>query len=209
MTIRDSVKRVWGPPDGEEEVDTEESDLERCQRNFSELLQELRVAQAGVQILFAFLLTLAFSGRMEDSGAFDRGVYVVALLTAAASSALLTAPVAQHRILFRLGRKPYLVRSSHRMASAGLLLLLVSMVASVLLAVDAVVPQWLAWMLTVLVAFWFVGLWAVLPWTQRSPRQERPAGRVVRLSADDEAGASEARIVRSDEDRHVDGSRAI
>jgi hypothetical protein len=115
------------------------------------------------------LLTLAFSQRLGNGNGFERAVYLVALLAAAASSALLTAPVAQHRILFRLGRKPYLVRSSHRMASAGLVLLLVSMVASVLLAVDAVVSRGLALIVAVPVAIWFIGLWAVLPWYQRGP----------------------------------------
>ena len=178
MTVRESVAKVWGPPSVAEEFETGETDLERCQRNFSELLQELRVAQAGVQILFAFLLTLAFSNRMAGGGTFERVVYVVALLSAAASSALLTAPVAQHRILFRLGRKPYLVRSSHRMASAGLVLLLVSMVASVLLAVDAVLSRELAIVVTVPVAIWFVGLWAIRPWAERGSRGELSDARV-------------------------------
>jgi Family of unknown function (DUF6328) len=167
VTVRESVARAWGPPNDDDEVPTGETDLERCQRNFSELLQELRVAQAGVQILFAFLLTVAFSNRLEDGDAFGRVVYLVALLAAAASSALLTAPVAQHRMLFRLGRKPYLVRSSHRMASAGLMLLMVSMVASVVLAVDAVGSRGLAIIVAVPVAIWFIGLWAALPWFER------------------------------------------
>lgn len=151
------------------EVETDETELERCQRNFSELLQELRVAQAGVQILFAFLLSLAFTGRLVECGPFVAVTYVVALLSAGIASALLIAPVAQHRMLFRLGRKPYLVRSSHRMAAAGLGLLLVSMVSSVLLASDAVLPRAVALAVAAIVGVAFVALWAVAPWVERRP----------------------------------------
>jgi hypothetical protein len=180
-------ERTLAPSRVLHEVETDESELERCQRNFNELLQELRVAQAGVQILFAFLLTLAFTGRLAESGTFVRASYMVALLSAGSSAALLIAPVAQHRMLFRLGSKPYLVQSSHRMASAGLGLLLVSMVSSVLLASDAVLPWPLAIVATAVVALWFVTLWVAVPWaerrsalTERAPRPPvvgLPAGR--------------------------------
>ena len=162
--IAEVLDRMTPPLGSIDEVETDETELERCQRNFGELLQELRVVQAGVQILFAFLLTLAFSGRLAGSGSFLRGTYVVALLSAGASAAVLIAPVAQHRMLFRLGRKPYLVRSAHRMASAGLALLLLSMVSSVLLAIDAVLPRPLAMALAGLVGIWFVVLWLIAPW---------------------------------------------
>jgi hypothetical protein len=161
------------PPDV---APVDESELARAQRNFSELLQELRVAQAGVQILFAFLLTLAFSGGMSAATSFQRAVYAVALVAAAASAALLTAPVAHHRILFRLGCKPHLVRASHRMAMAGLALLLVSMVASVLLAAGAVLPRVVAVAVAVPVAGWFVALWAVVPLRQRGALLTSSAG---------------------------------
>jgi hypothetical protein len=171
-------ERTPGPSRVLHEVETEESELERCQRNFNELLQELRVAQAGVQILFAFLLTLAFTGRLAESGTFVRTNYMVALVSAGASAALLIAPVAQHRMLFRLGSKPYLVQSSHRMASAGLGLLLVSMVSSVLLASDAVLPRPLAIGATAVVALWFVALWVAVPWAERrAALAERAPGR--------------------------------
>jgi Family of unknown function (DUF6328) len=173
-------ERTLGPARVLHEVETDESELERCQRNFNELLQELRVAQAGVQILFAFLLTLAFTGRLAESGTFVRANYMVALLSAGASAALLIAPVAQHRILFRLGSKPYLVQSSHRMASAGLGLLLVSMVSSVLLASHAVLALPLAIVATAVVALWFVALWVTVPWAERrsalAERAPRPPG---------------------------------
>ncbi len=162
--IADVLARMTPPLGSLDEVETDETELERCQRNFTELLQELRVVQAGVQILFAFLLTLAFSGRLAGAGTFLKGTYVVALLSAGASAAMLIAPVAQHRMLFRMGRKPYLVRSAHRMATAGLALLLLSMVSSVLLAIDAVLPRPFAIAVAAMVGCWFVVLWMIAPW---------------------------------------------
>ena len=117
----------------------DETEAERLDRNLNELLQELRVAQTGVQILFAFLLTLPFAARFGDVDTFELVVYVVALLAATAAAAgMIIAPVAYHRMLFRRGRKPQLVRSAHRMASGGLAFLLVAMVCSVLLV-------WTSW----------------------------------------------------------------
>jgi Family of unknown function (DUF6328) len=193
-----------GPARSRHEVETDESELERCQRNFNELLQELRVAQAGVQILFAFLLTLAFTGRLAESGTFVRANYMVALLSAGASAALLIAPVAQHRVLFRLGSKPYLVQSSHRMASAGLALL-VSMVSSVLLASDAVLALPLALVATAAIALWFVALWVTVPWAERrSALAERaPRSRGARWPAKTSRPALHPRAPAPDEPRDI------
>ena len=83
----------------------DETDQERLDRNFLELLQELRVAQTGVQILFAFLLSLAFTQRFGVLTRIQRDIYIVALLAAAVAAALFIAPVAWHRVLFRqIGR---------------------------------------------------------------------------------------------------------
>src|ERR1043165_10232106 len=78
-----------------------ETEKQRWDRNFGDLLQELRVAQTGVQILFAFLLTLPFSSGFPKTTAFQRDIYLVALLAAAAATAMIIAPVAFHRALFR------------------------------------------------------------------------------------------------------------
>lgn len=145
----------------------DETESERLDRNFGDLLQELRVAQAGVQILFAFLLTLPFSARFGTVDEFERVVYLVALLSAAAAAGLIIAPVAYHRMLFRRGRKPELVFSAHRMASGGLAFLLVAMVCAVLLAADVVIGRVEAVVVTVVVAAFFILLWGVLPWRRR------------------------------------------
>src|ERR1700759_1990821 len=97
-----------------------ESQNQRWDRNFADLLQELRVAQTGVQILFAFLLTLPFSNGFPKATAFQKDVYLVAMLSAAFAAAMIISPVAFHRALFRQGRKPELVRFAHRMATGGL-----------------------------------------------------------------------------------------
>ena len=88
---------------------------------------------------------------------------MIALLSSAAATALLIAPVAYHRVLFRQGRKPYLVRSAHRMAFGGLALLVVAVVSAVLLAVDNVLSRPVAVLLAVVTGLWFVFLWGVAP----------------------------------------------
>jgi hypothetical protein len=144
-----------------------ETEEERWQRNYAELLQELRVAQTGVQILFAFLLILAFSPGFDESDGFVRTVYLVALLSAAAAAALIIAPVAHHRLMFRRHRKPMLVQDAHRMAFAGLMLVIVSMVSAVLLATDVVLSRPVAVTVAAATGAGFVLLWAVLPLARR------------------------------------------
>jgi amino acid permease len=145
-----------------------ESEKQRWDRNFADLLQELRVTQTGVQILFAFLLTLPFSAQFTETTEFQRDVYIVALMSAAAATAMIISPVAFHRALFRQGRKPELVRFSHRMASGGLAFMLVSMVSSVLLITDFLLALPAAIVLTAIAGAWFLTFWAVLPFARRT-----------------------------------------
>jgi amino acid permease len=145
-----------------------ETEKERWERNFGDLLQELRVAQTGVQILFAFLLTLPFSNGFPDTTPFQRDVYVVALLSAAAATALIISPVAFHRALFRQGRKPELVKYAHRVATTGLACMLVAMVSSVLLITDFILPRWVAFVLSGLAALVFLTFWVALPFARRN-----------------------------------------
>jgi Family of unknown function (DUF6328) len=146
----------------------EETEKQRWDRNFADLLQELRVAQTGVQILFAFLLILPFSAEFPNVTAFQRDVYVVALLTAAASAALIISPVAFHRALFRQGRKPELVRYSHGMATGGLGFMLIAMVASVFLITDYLLARPVSVLLSGLTALWFLSFWVALPFLRRN-----------------------------------------
>jgi hypothetical protein len=144
-----------------------ETDLERFDRNYNDLLQELRVSQAGVQILFAFLLTLAFTQRFTEITTFQRNVYIVTLLCAAGAAALIIAPVSYHRIMFRRRQKPRLVRAANRFAIGGLVLLVVAMAGSVLLIVDVVLDgSIVAWLAGGTAAF-FVFFWYVVPFWAR------------------------------------------
>lgn len=140
-----------------------ESERQRWDRNFADLLQELRVAQAGVQILFAFLLTLPFSNGFPKTTEFQKVVYIVALISAAFAAAMIISPVAFHRALFRQGRKPELVRYAHRMATAGLGFMLVSMVASILLITAYLLSTWIAVVLSAVAGAWFLTFWAIFP----------------------------------------------
>jgi hypothetical protein len=140
-----------------------ETPLQRADRNFAELLQELRITQTGVQILFAFLLTLAFTPTFPSLDSFQRGTYVAALLLAVLAAALLTAPAALHRILFGQGAKQEIVRVSSHLIRVGMAVLALALTGSALLVVDVVlgrVEGVIAGTATGLVC---AGLWGVLP----------------------------------------------
>jgi hypothetical protein len=140
-----------------------ETPLQRADRNFVELLQELRVTQTGVQILFAFLLSLAFTSRFGDLDTVQRVTYVITLLLAVLAAALFTAPAALHRSLFQQGAKPRTVQVSSRLATTGLSVLVFAFSGSVLLVVDVTTGRTggiAAGAATFLVC---VGLWGVLP----------------------------------------------
>src|ERR1700730_10600766 len=97
-----------------------ESEEERDDRNLMELLQELRVAGIGVQVLFGFLLSLPFTARFGRLDSFQRHLYIVSLLLAALATGLLSAPVAYHRLVFRQHKKARLLQVANAMALAGL-----------------------------------------------------------------------------------------
>jgi hypothetical protein len=145
----------------------DETTLERWDRNFTELLQELRVAQTGVQVLFAFLLTLPFTNRFDKISEMDRITYVATVVAAAAATALLIAPVSYHRLVFRQGRKPQLVMIADRLAEFGLVCLLLAMMGAVFLAVNVVIGSPLAATVTAGLAGIYVFLWYVLPFLHR------------------------------------------
>ena len=145
------------------DYERDESTAHRLDRNFSELLQELRVAQMGIQILFAFLLGIAFQQRFASISRFDRTVYLVTLLCAAVSAALFIAPVAMHRAMFRRHLKDELVTYTSRLAVAGLAFLGLAMLGALLLIVDFLEGGIAAAVTTVVGACVFGGLWIVLP----------------------------------------------
>jgi hypothetical protein len=117
-------------------ADGDETEGERLNRNFDDLLQELRVSQNGTQILFAFLLTVPFSSRFGKVTAFQQGFYFAALMLAALSAAMLIAPAVMHRMLFREHQKRALVMAASRVAFGGQVLLAFAVGASVFLIGD-------------------------------------------------------------------------
>jgi membrane associated rhomboid family serine protease len=136
-----------------------ETAAERADRNFSELLQELRVAQTGVQILFAFLLTLPFTQRFAEIDAEQRVVYLGTLIATALATSCLIAPVSHHRILFRRRRKAELVDAASRLAITGLVFLLIAVIGSVYLIFDVVVGIGLAAAVSGILGLWLLLIW--------------------------------------------------
>jgi len=150
----------------------DESEAHRLDRNYSELLQELRVAQTGVQILFAFLLGIAFQQRFAEISEFQRVVYIATLVCAAIATALFIAPVALHRVLFGRHRKDELVVFTGRVAVTGLVFLALAMLGALLLVVDFVAGPITAGITTAAIAVLFVYLWYLLPlrWRDRTDK---------------------------------------
>jgi hypothetical protein len=139
----------------------------RLDRELIELLNELRVALPGVQVLFAFLLTVPFSQRFAQTTEFQRDVYFAALMSAAVATALLITPSAFHRIRFRQRDKAYLLRVANRCAIAGLAGLAVAIAAAVLLVSDFLFSNWVSRVSTAVVAGVFAWLWFVMPTVRR------------------------------------------
>ena len=128
-----------------------------------ELLNELRVALPGVQILFAFLLTVPFNNRFERVTELQKDVYFVALLLTLVSTALLMAPPAYHRLRWRRGDKERMLRLANRLSIAGLVTLALAMTAAVFFVTDFLFEKYAAVLVAVGVAVLFAGLWFLLP----------------------------------------------
>ena len=142
--------------------ESSESRDQQLARNVSELLQELRVAQAGVQFLFGFLLAVAFTEHYARASGFEQVVHLIAVLFATASVALLTAPAAWHRVLFRQGQRPQILRVANLLMVTGLACLAVAMTATVLLLFKVVAGPAIAVVAAVVVALMFLVLWFLL-----------------------------------------------
>lgn len=148
-----------------------ESHSERVNRELIELLNELRVALPGVQVLFAFLLAVPFATGFKATTDFQRALFFGTLLSTAISSALLIAPSAYHRINFRERDKERMLLTSNSLTLAGLFFLALSIIAAVALIADfiygAAVPILCAGVGVAL----FAGLWFALPLVRRNPEE--------------------------------------
>jgi Family of unknown function (DUF6328) len=144
-----------------------ESPKARHDRELIELLNELRVALPGVQVLFAFLLAVPFANGWRSVTAFQKDVFFVAFLATAVSSALLMAPSSLHRLRWRVGDKGRIVVTSNRLAIAGLFALAVSIGAVVLLVTDYIFERTTAIVATAAIGSVYVALWYGLPLRHR------------------------------------------
>lgn len=141
----------------------EETEQQRLTRNVNELLGELRVAQTGVQILFGFLLAVVFTPLFQRATGFEKSLHISAVLLAVLATALLSAPAAWHRMLFRSGRRYEILRIGNRVVLGGLVCIALAVTATVSLIIKVVfgtVPMILG---AVFVAAVFVGVWFAAP----------------------------------------------
>lgn len=145
-----------------------ETPTERLDRNWTELLQEFRVVQTGVQLLTGFLLTLPFQARFSDLTALQQNIYLVSVATAVLSTGCLIAPVALHRLLFRRHARRVMVESAQRLVLVGTALLGISIVAVTLLIFDVVKGLAAGIAGAAVAGIVVIGLWLVTPLALRS-----------------------------------------
>ena len=138
-------------------------DDERLDRELIELLNELRVALPGVQVLFAFLLTLPFTNRFERISGSERLVYFVALLATTLATALMIAPSAYHRLRFRDHDKERLIQTSNRLMMVGMAALVVAMTCAVFVIADLIYGSTVGIATAAVTAVVFVSFWWGLP----------------------------------------------
>ena len=150
----------------------EETEDQRLDRNLGELLQELRVALPGVQVLFAFLLAVPFQQHFTEITPFEEKVYFATLLCTAISAALLISPTAYHRMTFHFQQKRWLVFVANRLAIAGLAFLGLAMTGAIMLITDVLFGGVATAAFSAGALAMFVMLWFVLP-LRRRLRMER------------------------------------
>jgi len=152
-----------------------ETELERSDRNLAELLQEVRVVQTGVQVLFGFLLAVAFQQRFHGISDFERYDYFATLLAAGMTVIMLTAPTSYHRILFRKGEKEYLVKVANRFTMIGLSSMAVTMIGAVVLVSDSLFPTPVTIVVGIVVTLGCATAWYALPLARlRATAREHP-----------------------------------
>lgn len=151
----------------------DETPDERDDRNLIELLQELRVAGLGVQVLFGFLLALPFTTRFGELNPAQRGLYVGTLVVSAVATGLLLGPVAYHRLVFRRRLKEPLIKAANVMAILGLIAVALAVCSTVLLVVSFVDSGLPVVLINVCLVVFFFGLWFALPLVRRRHLERR------------------------------------
>lgn len=154
-------------------VESNETEAERLNRNFDDLLQELRVSQNGTQILFAFLLTVPFTSRFKTITTLQQDVYFTTLLLAALSAAMLIAPAVMHRVLFHQQRKRELVVVAGNVALGGQALLTFAVAGAVFLVGDVVYGHTVGIATSLSTLAWWTSWFFIVPlWLRRRRQQE-------------------------------------
>jgi hypothetical protein len=145
----------------------DEQPEERLNRELIELLNELRVALPGVQVLFAFLLTVPFSDRFQTLTGSQRAIYFATFVGTTIATGVLMAPTAYHRIRFRQGDKERMLRTSNRFAIAGIAFLALSVTSAVVLTTDLMFGLGTAAVVGLCVLLFLVWVWFAIPLTRR------------------------------------------
>ncbi len=159
---------------GERPSGREETEEERLDRNLGELLQELRVALPGVQVLFAFLLAVPFQQNFTKITSFQKDVYFATLLLTALSAALLISPSAYHRLTFRMQQKDHLIFLANRFTIAGLGCLALAMTGAIVLITDVLFGTAATIITGAAALSVFAVFWYVLPLKRRLSSEEEP-----------------------------------
>ncbi len=153
---------------------SDETPKARANRELIELLNELRVALPGTQVLFAFLLAVPFQQRFAHATDFQRDTYFVTLSTALVSIALLIAPTAYHRLNFRKHDKQRIVSFGNRCVIAGLAVLGAALISVMVLITDVLFTGAPVIIVPVLSAGLLIGLWVLLPLRERARAEGQP-----------------------------------
>lgn len=151
----------------------QETELERYDRNLTELMGELRVALPGVQVLFAFLLVAPFNQRFDRVSQFERHLYFATLLLTLLASMLLIAPAIIHRLEFQRGEKAYVVQTANKLMIAGLIVFAIAMTTAVLLITHYLFGPVTAIITTIIVVAAFILIRFLLPLRRRRTRSTR------------------------------------
>jgi hypothetical protein len=163
-------------PDAESNGGRNETELERCDRNLVELLQEVRVVQTGVQVLFGFLLMAPLTALFRQLDTRQHVEYYVAFALTGLAAFVLIAPTAYHRVLFRRGDKDYLVTTANRLTIAGLGAVGIAMTGATMFVTDVLFGLLPGLIAGVAAAATGVALWAALPLARlRELRDTGPA----------------------------------
>jgi O-antigen/teichoic acid export membrane protein len=157
-----------------------ETPTEQLDRNWAELLQEIRVTQTGVQLLTGFLLSLPFQSRFDRITDVQRDVYLAVVVLSLVATALLLAPVSMHRLVFRLHERRALVRVAGIVAQAGLVTLGLALTGVALLIFDVVAGAFAGYLVAGLTFILILGLWLISPLRLRA----RAVGRSADVAPD-------------------------